>query len=77
LPTADSGAVVAGEAAFGRTGPLNGRLAERRFFAAPYRTWFVQKFDKTKFPTRAVKITIANNVQRSYKVVDAVQLVGE
>jgi hypothetical protein len=41
------------------------------------RTWFVQKFDKTKFPTKAVKITIANNVQRSYKVVDAVQLVGE
>jgi hypothetical protein len=41
------------------------------------RTWFVKKFDKTKTPTKAVKITIANNVQAGYKVVDAVQLVGE
>jgi hypothetical protein len=37
----------------------------------------VRKFDKTKTPTKAVKITIANNVQSGYKVVDAVQLVGE
>jgi hypothetical protein len=41
------------------------------------RTWFVRKFDKTKTPTQAVKITIANNVQSGYKVIDAVQLVGE
>lgn len=41
------------------------------------RTWFVRKFDKTSSPTKAVKITIANNVQSGYKVVDAVQLVGE
>jgi hypothetical protein len=41
------------------------------------RSWFVRKFDKTKAPTKAVKITLANNVQRGYKVVDAVQLVGE
>jgi cell division septation protein DedD len=41
------------------------------------RTWFVRKFDKTPTPTKGVKITIANNVQRGYKVVDAVQLVGE
>jgi hypothetical protein len=41
------------------------------------RTWFVRTFEKTAYPTAAVKITIANNVQRGYKVVDAVQLVGE
>jgi hypothetical protein len=41
------------------------------------RTWFVRKFDKTQTPTRGVKITLANNVQRGYKVVDAVQLIGE
>jgi hypothetical protein len=41
------------------------------------RTWFVKKFDKTAYQAKAVKITIANNVQRGYKVVDAVQLVGE
>jgi hypothetical protein len=41
------------------------------------RTWFVRKFDKTQTPTKGVKITIANNVQRGYKVIDAVQLVGE
>jgi hypothetical protein len=41
------------------------------------RTWFVRKFDKTKSTTKEVKVTIANNVQRGYKVIDAVQLVGE
>lgn len=41
------------------------------------RTWFVRTFEKTAYPVNAVKITIANNVQRAYKVVDAVQLVGE
>ena len=41
------------------------------------RTWFVQKFDKTAFKANAVKVTLANNVQRGYKVVDAVQLVGD
>jgi hypothetical protein len=41
------------------------------------RTWFVKKFDKTKTPTKDVKITIANAVQPGYKVIDAVQLVGE
>jgi hypothetical protein len=41
------------------------------------RTWFVKKFEKTAYQAKAVKITIANNVQRGYKVVDAVQLVGE
>lgn len=40
------------------------------------RTWFVRKFDKTPYQVKAVKITIANNVERGYKVVDAVQLVG-
>jgi hypothetical protein len=41
------------------------------------RTWFVRKFDKTSYAASAAKITIANNVQRGYKVVDAVQLVGD
>ena len=41
------------------------------------RTWFVNKFAKTAYQAKAVKITIANNVQRGYKVVDAVQLIGE
>jgi hypothetical protein len=41
------------------------------------RTWFVRKFDRTKTPTKTVRITIANNVQPGYKVIDAVQLVGE
>ena len=41
------------------------------------RTWFVRKFDRTQTPTKTVKITIANNVQNGYKVVDAVQLVGD
>jgi hypothetical protein len=41
------------------------------------RTWFVRKFDKTAYQAKAAKITIANNVQTGYKVIDAVQLVGE
>jgi hypothetical protein len=41
------------------------------------RTWFVRKFEKTAYPVSGAKITIANNVERGYKVVDAVQLVGE
>jgi hypothetical protein len=40
------------------------------------RSWFVRTFAKTPYQAKAVKITIANNVQRGYKVVDAVQLVG-
>lgn len=41
------------------------------------RTWFVRTFDKTAYKVKGVKITIANNIQRGYKKVDAVQLVGE
>lgn len=41
------------------------------------RTWFVHTFDETKARTKAVRITIANNVLRNYKAVDAVQLVGD
>jgi hypothetical protein len=41
------------------------------------RTWFVHTFDKTQARTKAVRITIANNVLHNYKAVDAVQLVGE
>ena len=41
------------------------------------RTWFVRTFPKTGAPVKGVRITFANNVQSVYKVVDAVQLVGE
>ena len=41
------------------------------------RTWFVKTFEKTPYQANAVKVTIANNVQSGYKVIDAVQLVGE
>lgn len=41
------------------------------------RTWFVRTFDKTAYKAKAVKITYANNLQHDYKVVDAVQLVGD
>ncbi|HTU66197.1 MAG TPA: hypothetical protein VMF52_09615 [Steroidobacteraceae bacterium] len=41
------------------------------------RSWFVRKFEKTATPVQGVKITIANNIDNGYKVVDAVQLVGE
>ena len=40
------------------------------------RTWFVRTFAKTAYKVKAVKVTIANNVERGYKAVDAVQLVG-
>ncbi len=41
------------------------------------RTWFVRTFDKTPYKAKAVKITYANNLQHDYKVIDAVQLVGD
>jgi hypothetical protein len=41
------------------------------------RTWFVRSFDKTPYKTKGVKLTFANNLQHEYKVVDAVQLVGD
>lgn len=41
------------------------------------RTWFVRKVEKATGKTKAVRITLANNLERGYKVVDAVQLVGE
>lgn len=41
------------------------------------RTWFVQKFEKTTYPVKAVKFTIANNLHSNYKELDAAQLVGE
>nr|WP_315468160.1 hypothetical protein [uncultured Undibacterium sp.] len=41
------------------------------------RTWFVRSFEKTSYKVKAVKVTIANNVEPGYKVIDAVQLVGE
>lgn len=41
------------------------------------RTWFVRTFDRTAKPVQAVRVTLANNVAKGYKVVDAVGLVGE
>ncbi|MBC3873787.1 hypothetical protein [Undibacterium flavidum] len=41
------------------------------------RTWFVRSFDRTSYKVKAVKISIANNMERGYKVIDAVQLVGD
>jgi hypothetical protein len=41
------------------------------------RTWFVRSFEKTSYKAKAVKVTVANNLERGYKVIDAVQLVGE
>lgn len=41
------------------------------------RTWFVRSFDKTAYKVKAVKATLANNVERGYKTVDALQLVGD
>jgi hypothetical protein len=41
------------------------------------RQWFVRKFDKSAEPVAGVKITFANAMDRVYKTVDAVQLVGE
>jgi len=41
------------------------------------RTWFVKTFDKTPYKVKAVKYTIANNVEKGYKTVDAAQLVGD
>jgi hypothetical protein len=41
------------------------------------RQWFVRKFEKSAAPVSGVKITFANAVDRSYKTVDAVQLVSE
>jgi hypothetical protein len=41
------------------------------------RTWFVKSFEKTKYKVKAVKISLANNLEHSYKAIDAVQLIGE
>ncbi len=41
------------------------------------RTWFVRSFEKTPYKVKAVKFTIANNLERGYKTVDAAQLVGD
>lgn len=41
------------------------------------RSWFVRSFEKTSFKTKAVRVSIANNLQHGYKTIDAVQLVGD
>ncbi|HEX6704736.1 MAG TPA: hypothetical protein VF169_08260 [Albitalea sp.] len=52
-------------------------LSDVKYDKRGSRTWFVKTFDKTPLPVKAVKVTIANNVQSGYKEVDAVQLVGD
>ena len=52
-------------------------LSDTKTDARGNRTWFVRTFDKTTAPVKTVKMTIANNVQSGYKVVDAIQLVGD
>ena len=41
------------------------------------RTWFVKNFAKTSYKVKAVKVSFANNLEHSYKEVDAVQLIGD
>ena len=41
------------------------------------RTWFVRTFPKTAYKVKAVKYTIANNLEAGVKEFDAAQLVGE
>jgi hypothetical protein len=37
----------------------------------------MRKFEKTAQPIPAVKVSVANSVQRDYKVTDGAHLVGE
>ncbi len=41
------------------------------------RTWFIRTFPKTSYKVKGVKYTIANNVERVHKYVDAGQLIGD
>lgn len=41
------------------------------------RSWFVRTFEKTSYKAKAARVTYANNLHHDYKVVDAVQLVGD
>lgn len=41
------------------------------------RSWFVRTFEKTAYKAKGARITYANNLHHDYKVVDAVQLVGD
>lgn len=52
-------------------------VSEQKHDSRGRRTWFVRSFEKTPFKTKTVRISLANNLERGYKVVDAVQLVGE
>jgi hypothetical protein len=40
------------------------------------RTWLVRSFPATTYTVKAAKLTIANNLENDYKVIDALQLVG-
>jgi hypothetical protein len=41
------------------------------------RSWFIRTFEKTLYKAKGARITYANNLHHDYKVVDAVQLVGD
>jgi hypothetical protein len=41
------------------------------------RTWFIRTFEKTTYKAKGARVTYANNLHHDYKVVDAVQLVGD
>lgn len=52
-------------------------ISDQKRDARGSRTWFVRKVEKAAGKTKAVRVTLANNLERGYKVIDAVQLVGE
>lgn len=52
-------------------------ISDQKRDARGSRTWFVRKVEKSAGKTKAVRVTLANNLERGYKVIDAVQLVGE
>jgi hypothetical protein len=41
------------------------------------RSWFIRTFEKTLYKAKGARITYANNLHHDYKVIDAVQLVGD
>lgn len=51
-------------------------LSDTRRDVRGNRTWIARKFEPTPYRVTSVKITFANNVASGYKLVDAVQLVG-
>jgi hypothetical protein len=41
------------------------------------RSWFIRTFEKTSYKVKGARITYVNNLHHDYKVVDAVQLIGD